>query len=837
MSKTNHQTPGPIPEDRLILSHGHAFTNESQNLVDALPDKGYYAHGVLVDICQIFRNEITKHAGIHSQEREQAGYLVGWHDAFHSLRHLMCAHEDFLRSAPISGIPCQPAFPNWLSLHEATNQVIERGNLFMMKGKDGGPSHDTPGLSSQLRGGSVAAKEPIAGTSSVLDMTNGATKTPMNTPSTLNHNSPTNVPFNDGHPLLRDTAEGNLLNAFPVLREMDTSQILMLYEREARLSEHKMAAELAKTNLLRQIIFEDRFSEDVPSFFNSPGVSKGKNTKFYDFGTEINHSFFGEQQQNRAIRAVRRILRNWRLSDVPLEPVVPEEQQAPVEVSELDAGPPLARQMPGCREKPMGLPMREETLYRSTPTFGPVTRENALQVPSTLPTESSSGSRKNAIDATLAFSKLQRLSEYSLVGDPACESTLLAMQEEPDDIFMAGGRSCSETSDNEPGSPCAWPTSVSVVTKPRAGDGKWTRSSNNAASASMSSTPSVMYKRASHPGSKLGQVSDHPKEADPWNEQGRSGWGRVRRCISIDDLLTSDDKSIWCVAVGEKSSSQEAHRRERTAEPKIHEPGYASPRQASSDTLSGVNRFVDASKSLPSEPQPAELGTLSSQPGSDAELAERKDYLRRWVNGPASPKASVPASHRSNQMPSNTDSDSRNRHFSLLPESSANCETSSRVPRGDDLEYTAVPPPSPRPAYAASSHYWGQPSTASTIRIPPVSRVNSSSTKFSFDDDDGGGQAVPPPAAAYQPGDQAPRVSMNHRRTQVSMDSYGHNPYHNHAEAAPALSGPNGLARVTPSYTVPARKPLQKRQSDADKRSSAGDAYDFRGHKSSDSDW
>ncbi|OHF03818.1 hypothetical protein CORC01_00680 [Colletotrichum orchidophilum] len=90
-----------------------------------------------------------------------------------------------------------------------------------------------------------------------------------------------------------------------IIRGIDTIQLLLHYERQSRISERKIAAELTKASVLRQAIFQDRFLGQVPKF---GGVDSND---VEDTADDMNNPTFGETVYERARRQVTALFRRW----------------------------------------------------------------------------------------------------------------------------------------------------------------------------------------------------------------------------------------------------------------------------------------------------------------------------------------------------------------------------------------------------------------------------------------------------------------------------------------------------------------------------------------------
>ncbi|TQN66969.1 hypothetical protein CSHISOI_08515 [Colletotrichum shisoi] len=116
-----------------------------------------------------------------------------------------------------------------------------------------------------------------------------------------------------------------------IIRGLDTTALLTHFERQSRLAERRIAGELARTSILRQAILQDRFFGRVPLFVGTPDAARdrveGRSGAADDddddnedenagVTNEINNPFLGEAQQDRAVREVKTLFRQWRKAAV-----------------------------------------------------------------------------------------------------------------------------------------------------------------------------------------------------------------------------------------------------------------------------------------------------------------------------------------------------------------------------------------------------------------------------------------------------------------------------------------------------------------------------------------
>ncbi|EQB48477.1 hypothetical protein CGLO_12288 [Colletotrichum gloeosporioides Cg-14] len=265
-----------MSEQRLVFHprHSLAFTTDFIYNAVKIDDAG----DALEAVCRILSAEAKVHAGhdTGSQTLDQATYLVGWHDAIHSLRNFILARRDLQmnKNTHIHGVPMCMSFPLSATIPEAAILVASRGTASVFN------IPEVP-----LIAPNRAEKQADDG----FIVVSSSSATPFNTPTTSSFlQNSSSAP----------TAQGSQLNTSNILAGMDTKTILMNYEREARESEQRIATEMAKMSLMRQAIFKDRFFGEVPSLLDNAG-------------------FVNKKQQDRAVDAVNQIFRRWRGRQAP----------------------------------------------------------------------------------------------------------------------------------------------------------------------------------------------------------------------------------------------------------------------------------------------------------------------------------------------------------------------------------------------------------------------------------------------------------------------------------------------------------------------------------------
>ncbi|KAF4830505.1 hypothetical protein CGCTS75_v005854 [Colletotrichum tropicale] len=265
-----------MSEQRLVFHPRHSLAFPTDFIYNAV--KIDDAGDALEAVCRILSGEAKVHASrdTSSPTLDQATYLIGWHDAIHSLRNLILARRDLHmnKNTHIHGVPMCMAFPLTATIPEAAIQVASRGTASLFNIPEG-PLFAPSGAEKQADDGFIVVSSSSA--------------TPFNTPTTSS--------FLQGSSSA-PTAQSSQRNTSNILAGMDTKTILMNYEREARESEQRIATEMAKMSLMRQAIFKDRFFGEEPSLLDNGG-------------------FVNKKQQDCAVDAVNQIFRRWRGGQMP----------------------------------------------------------------------------------------------------------------------------------------------------------------------------------------------------------------------------------------------------------------------------------------------------------------------------------------------------------------------------------------------------------------------------------------------------------------------------------------------------------------------------------------
>ncbi|KAF6835049.1 hypothetical protein CPLU01_04527 [Colletotrichum plurivorum] len=295
--------PRSSPQRRLVLSNNSPPISTHPAVIKNIEYET--AQDVLDAVAKILYAEITSHAQKEALTREQSGYLVGWHDALHAIRYLADKIDGFAtdgREHAIVGVPSIPSFPDSASIEGATELIMVRGPKFMREHEH--RARPIPG-GTLFGPGPARSRYPEATTGTTCSSSN-----PIDTPSSANISSSIGDLLYDEQPTVHHPK--NHLHASGVLRNIPTLNLIRLYEREARLSEHKILAELARSRLIRQAILQDRFFGNVPAF---PPPATDDGSDFYLFGDDVNQFLVSEAQEARTLGDVKQTFRDWRRDD------------------------------------------------------------------------------------------------------------------------------------------------------------------------------------------------------------------------------------------------------------------------------------------------------------------------------------------------------------------------------------------------------------------------------------------------------------------------------------------------------------------------------------------
>ncbi|EFQ25793.1 hypothetical protein CGRA01v4_14190 [Colletotrichum graminicola] len=293
-----------------------------------------FARWLLLQVCEIFRDDIDDQKAIVPIGMGERDYTAGWRDALATIRGLssLC-----LKGPQEDGDPSRPEPPDvfsarygdveqyyqkglgirWEEERERLNwgdEVLARCGFTgataeaFENDQQNSSTNDSQASSSLINTPSnvsisdsvLEALFPPESSAELSSASNGSSPS-KRAPSTPDSRQPPN-----GH--------NRNLNKSDIIRGLDTTALLAHFERQSRLSERRIVAELGRTSLLRQAIFQDRFFGRVPSFAGAPGGDDLVNDEYdaTDITDGINEPFLGEAQQMRAVRQVKTLFRQWR---------------------------------------------------------------------------------------------------------------------------------------------------------------------------------------------------------------------------------------------------------------------------------------------------------------------------------------------------------------------------------------------------------------------------------------------------------------------------------------------------------------------------------------------
>ncbi|GKT46312.1 uncharacterized protein ColSpa_06493 [Colletotrichum spaethianum] len=298
--------------DRTVRVHDAVYSR----LIELAEDEGDcdFARYLLQQVCEVFRDEIDAHSTIEPITTGQRNYLDGWEDALETV----CGLASLCLGGPLGdeGLsrPESPAESNYDYMTQSSQgRYAEKWNKQLE-----GWRRSTEESKRSLFGDSISSASKDNRREDSHSHASHASSTPINTPSTVSISdsvvralfSPSPSPFSSTPDLSKSNRHDHSLNKSDIIRGLDTNALLTHFERQSRLSERRIAAELGRTSILRQAILQDRFFGRVPSFAGTPEISD--DFKAADATSEINNPFLGEAQQDRAVRQVKTLFRQWR---------------------------------------------------------------------------------------------------------------------------------------------------------------------------------------------------------------------------------------------------------------------------------------------------------------------------------------------------------------------------------------------------------------------------------------------------------------------------------------------------------------------------------------------
>ncbi|KZL84464.1 hypothetical protein CI238_03602 [Colletotrichum incanum] len=276
-----------------------------------------YARCLLQQVCEIFRDEVDAQKTAEPLTKSERKYLAGWEDALETV----CGLASLCLRDPLDDEDLSRPGPPALSSNDYSKRSNQGGfankcdELFegLVRRR-----HEEYGRS--FCGDTTSPMSSDNRQENSCSPTSQASDTPIKTPSTVSISdsvlqalfSPS--PSNPG--LSKPNRHGRDLNKSELIRGLDTTALLTHFERQSRLSERRIAAELGRTSILRQAIFQDRFFGRVPSFAGTPASNNklldGEDYDAPDATNEINDPFLGEAQQDRSVKQVKTLFRQWR---------------------------------------------------------------------------------------------------------------------------------------------------------------------------------------------------------------------------------------------------------------------------------------------------------------------------------------------------------------------------------------------------------------------------------------------------------------------------------------------------------------------------------------------
>ncbi|GJC90942.1 hypothetical protein ColLi_13780 [Colletotrichum liriopes] len=274
-----------------------------------------FARCLLQQVCEIFKDEIDALKAAEPLMKSEREYLAGWEDALETVCNLasLCLggpleDEDLSR-------PESPA----LSSNDYTKRSSQEGFASRWDEQLGGLLRRRyEEYESRFCGDAPSSMPSDNRRGKSCSQASQASGTPINTPSTVSISDSVLQalfsPSSSTPDLSKPSRPSRDLHKSEIIRGLDTTALLTHFERQSRLSERRIAAELGRTSILRQAIFQDRFFGRVPSFAGTP-VSNDislNDEDAPDATDEINDPFLGEAQQYRSVRQVKTLFRRWR---------------------------------------------------------------------------------------------------------------------------------------------------------------------------------------------------------------------------------------------------------------------------------------------------------------------------------------------------------------------------------------------------------------------------------------------------------------------------------------------------------------------------------------------
>ncbi|KAK1996616.1 hypothetical protein LX36DRAFT_691881 [Colletotrichum falcatum] len=307
-------------------------------LVEMAKDDGDcdFARWLLLQVCEIFRDEINDQTAAVPLGMNGREYMAGWKDALATI----CGLSSLCLKGPLEDeggpSPADPPAEFGHSCGGAQNlyrDAFGTGWDEWWEGLDWGSEPlgcccvvDMNPSAFEDDGVEISSPPASQASSSLIDtpsnvsISDSVLRALFPRSSSAESSSSVTDSFPSGQaPSTPDSrqppgAHSRELNKSDIIRGLDTNALLAHFERESRLSERRIVAELGRTSLLRQAIFQDRFFGRVPSFAGAPGGDDAESGEYgaADAADGINEPFLGEAQQVRAVRQVKTLFRHWR---------------------------------------------------------------------------------------------------------------------------------------------------------------------------------------------------------------------------------------------------------------------------------------------------------------------------------------------------------------------------------------------------------------------------------------------------------------------------------------------------------------------------------------------
>ncbi|KAK2029553.1 hypothetical protein LX32DRAFT_588431 [Colletotrichum zoysiae] len=305
-----------------------------------------FARWLLLQVCEIFRDDIDGQTAAVPTGVDGREYIAGWEDALATIRGLssLCLKgppEDAGASRSEPAAESSDSCGDTEQSHHQSRALgtewnkrwesMDWGNETLMHchGVDMTPwspsafgdSEREPSSSQVSQASSSLINTPsnVSISDSVFralfppSSPADSSSSSSSSSSSASSSSPRRAPSSPGSRQPPDEHRRNL-NKSDIIRGLDTNALLTHFERQSRLSERRIVAELGRTSLLRQAIFQDRFFGRVPSFAGGSGGDDVGDDECIADG--IDEPFLGDAQQVRAVRQVKTLFRQWRKAAV-----------------------------------------------------------------------------------------------------------------------------------------------------------------------------------------------------------------------------------------------------------------------------------------------------------------------------------------------------------------------------------------------------------------------------------------------------------------------------------------------------------------------------------------